>query len=177
MRYIALLRGINVGGHVLLPMADLRRLLAELGHAEVSTYLQSGNALFTSARPDRAALVEEIEAAITAHLGRPVAVLLRTPDELAAVVAGNPFPDAVATPTRLHVAFLSAQPDPERLAAIDVARFAPDEFRPGEGVIYLYYPNGSGRSKLTGETFARLGVQVTARNWNTVTALLSLSSE
>lgn len=177
MRFIALLRGINVGGHVLLSMADLRRLLADLGHSQVSTYLQSGNALFTSPRTDRPALIREIEEAIAAHLGRPVAVLLRTPDELAAVVAGNPFPEAVATPTRLHLAFLSSQPDPERLEAIDRARFAPDEFRPGNGVIYLHYPNGSGRSKLTGDVFARLGVDVTARNWNTVTALLSRATE
>ncbi|HEX6507991.1 MAG TPA: DUF1697 domain-containing protein [Chloroflexota bacterium] len=177
MRYVALLRGINVGGHAKISMADLRGLMDSLGHTEVRTLLQSGNALFTSPRDNRTELTGEIEQAITSGLGLRVSVLLRTGDELAALVEENPFPNGMALPTHLHVSFLSDQPDSERLSGIDMRRFEPDEFRIGDRAIYLWYPNGAGRTKLSNDFFERrLGLTATARNWNTVTKLLDLTT-
>ncbi len=175
--YVALLRGINVGGHKSVGMEDLRAMLRDLGHAEVETYLRSGNAIFASPRQDATALEGEIEAQVENQLGLDVKVLLRTPSELAGVVAANPFPAATAEPSKLHVAFVSAMPGAARLAGMDPAQFEPDELRPGDGVIYLWYPNGAGRSKLTNDLIERrFGVTSTSRNWNTVTKLLERAS-
>lgn len=173
--YVALLRGVNVGGHKKLPMADLRTALCSVGCANVRTYLQSGNAVFTSDREDAAALTREIRAHVAATLGLDVGVLLRTREELAAVVASNPFPVTATAGAKVHVVFLSANPSPEQWTTVDPASFAPDEFRLGDRAVYVWYPNGAGRSKLTLDVWERrLGVCATARNWNTVTKLLAL---
>jgi uncharacterized protein (DUF1697 family) len=176
VRYVALLRGINVGGHAKLPMADLRALLTSLGHSDVTTYLQSGNALFSSERESPSELAREIEAGIERDLTLRIPVLIRTHDELAAVIAENPFPAGAQNPTRLHVGFLSKPVLPEQLNGIDAQRYAPDEFKVGDRAIYLWYPNGAGRTKLTANVWERHlgGVIATARNWNTVTTLKSL---
>jgi uncharacterized protein (DUF1697 family) len=177
--YVALLRGINVGGRQKLPMADLRGLLEGLGYADVKTHLQSGNALFGTEGGDAGgaeAHAEVIEREIDRALGLSVKVLVRTPAELARVVEANPFPAAAAEPTKVHVAFLSGPPDPARLAELDPARFAPDELRAGEREVYLWYPEGAGRTKLsTAVLERRLGLTGTARNWKTVTKLVELA--
>jgi uncharacterized protein (DUF1697 family) len=176
MRYIALLRGINVGGNKKLSMADLRELLSSLGHADVATYIQSGNALFTSPRDDPAELEQEIESRIARELGLSIRVLIRTRDELAAVVDANPFQSAATSPTTLHASFLSAPLDEGRLSEIDARQFEPDEFRVGNRVIYLFFPNGVAGSRLTYDFWERrFGVAATTRNWNTVTKLLSMA--
>lgn len=173
--YAALLRGINVGGRQKIAMADLRELLGSLGYSDVTTYLQSGNAVFTSPRDDLPELAGEIEGRIERDLGLRVTVLLRTGPQLAAVVDANPYPAAAINPKTLHVGFLSAPVDPERLAGIDRSVFSPDEFVPGDRVLYLHYPHGAGRTKLAGTVLERrLGVRITARNWNTVITLLDL---
>lgn len=167
--YIALLRGINVGGHRKVAMGELRALMGTLGHGDVTTYLQSGNVRFTSSRDDPKTLALELEDALARHLALNVTVMIRTGDQMAAVTAGNPFPEAYAQPTRVHVAFLSAAPHRARLAALLAESFTPDELRAGDGFLYLRYPNGAGRSRLTNDVIERrLGVRATARNWNTV---------
>ncbi len=169
-----MLRGINVGGHATVAMADLRRLLEGLGGTEVRTYLQSGNAVFDFPRKS-ADLGGQIEEAIAAELGLNVKVILRLGEELAGVVAGNPFP-ATSTPTLLHAMFLAAPLKPAVVQDLDAAPLAPDEFRVGDRVLYLLLPNGMGRSKLAGYlSERRLGVTATTRNWNTVTKLLELA--
>lgn len=174
-RYLALFRGINVGGHRKIPMSDLRVLVASLGFSGVETYLQSGNALFTTERPDTAALAAEMEEAIATRLGLDVKVLVRSRRDLAEVVAGNPFPEVTADPSKLHVAFLSAAPDAGRAARLDPDSFAPERFRLDRKAVYLWYPNGAGRAKLTNDVLERrLGVTATSRNWNTVVKLLEL---
>lgn len=173
--YVALLRGINVGGHTRVAMADLREILESLRHEHVRTLLQSGNAVFSSSRRDRSAIVDEIEAALKKRTGHAIRVILRTRADLEKTVAANPLPAAAANPTFLHVAFLSADPDKAKAAAIDPAAVAPDEFRFGDRAMYIWYKNGSGRSKLTNAlTERRLGVVATARNWNTVLKLLEM---
>ena len=171
--YAVFVRAVNVGGHNRLPMPVFREVLGGLGYADVTTYLQSGNALFTGRRQGPAKVEEEIEGALAARLGLAVTVMVRTAGELAGLVAANPLPAAVSEPARLHVAFLAGGADPGRIAAMDLSRFAPDEVRAGERALYLWYPNGAGRSKLTTAVLEqRVGGPVTARNWNTVTALL-----
>jgi uncharacterized protein (DUF1697 family) len=175
--YVALIRGVNVGGSTPLPMAGLRATLASLGLAGPATYLQSGNAVFGSQSRDASRLAAAIEQQIAAELGASVSVVLRTPGELRTIVGGNPFPEAAADPARLHVVFLAAVPERDALATLDPDRSPPDEFRARGSEIYVRYPNGSGRSKLTLDYFERrLGVRATARNWNTVTKLLELAS-
>lgn len=174
MKYIALLRAVNVGGYNKVPMADFRALLAGLGHGDVRTFIQSGNAVFSSDRSDVDMLEVEIADAIRQTFAVETPVFIRTADELAAVVAGNPFVETGS----LHVAFLSDRPEDNRLAQFDPQRFEPDTFAPGDRALYLLYPNGVHKSKLTPTVIERqLGVKQTARNWNTVNKLLELTRE
>jgi uncharacterized protein (DUF1697 family) len=173
---IALLRGINVGGHKRVGMTDLRRLMQALGHTDICTHLQSGNVVYRSAGtpPRRAAC--ELEDRLAVDLGLSVRVLVRTRDELAEVVAGNPLGDICSDPARLLVTFLSGQADPRLLSKLDPADFQPDVFRAASREIYAWYPGGVRATRLTNAFWERhLGVTATARNWNTVTALLALA--
>jgi uncharacterized protein (DUF1697 family) len=175
-RYVALLRGINVGGNKKVPMARLRELMEGLGYTDVATLLQSGNAVFTSKEKSPAKVVKQLEVAIAKEFGFEVSVVLRTRDELAAAIQANPLPGAEDAPSQFLVTFLSDVPDPKRLKEIDPAAYLPDEFRVVEREIYARFPNGVGNSKLaTVLGGPRLGVTPTARNWNTVTKLLELA--
>jgi len=173
--WIALLRGINVGGHNKLPMAELRELLGELGLSEVQTYIASGNIVFGAARSaNRGKLSKKISTAITDRFDLGVPVVMRTPEELAAAVAGNPF--STDDHKMLHLAFLSERPKDAAAATLEADRFAPDQFELRGAEIYLYYPNGAGRSKMSIDYFERrLAVTPTARNWRTVLKLVAMS--
>ncbi|MFE5806525.1 DUF1697 domain-containing protein [Streptomyces sp. NPDC056491] len=177
-KYAALLRGINVGGNKKVPMAELRTVLEGLGHGDVQTYLQSGNAVFSSAQQDPAVLGRELEAAIEGHFGFRVACLVMDGAYLRAVAEACPFPAAELEGKQLHATFWSEQPGQERFAALDEASFLPEEYRLGDRVLYLYVPDGLGRSKLA-EALARSavvkGIDVTTRNWNTVAKLVELT--
>ena len=177
--WIALLRGINVGGNRRVPMAELRVALEAIGLADVRTWIVSGNVLFRSGRRDRAALLGDIEAAIEARFGFAVAVVLRTSAELRAVVAADPLPEAsAADPAHRYAIFLSEDPAPDRLAAIDPAEVAPDVYAAGDRVIHAWYRGGLKASKLAVRlTDSGLGVVATARNWNTVRKLVELAAE
>ena len=175
MRHVALLRGINLASRNRVDMAGVRELLGELGYTEVRTYLQSGNAVLTSAAsPDTVA--KEIEEQLRSRYGTSIRVLVRTREELADVVEHNPFTGEETDGRKLHVNFLSAEPDPERLADIDPKDLAPDRFQLRGREIYLWLPNGMQGSKLPQAlSDKRLGVVTTSRNWNTVTKLLELA--
>ncbi|MFF9915296.1 DUF1697 domain-containing protein [Streptomyces sp. NPDC013457] len=178
--YAVLLRGINVGGHRKVPMADLRSLLEELGHRDVRTYLQSGNAVFTTDtdRPTEQEQTTAIEEAVEKRFGFRVDCLVRDADYLAAVVDACPFPAAELEGKQLHVTYLSEPVTPERFASIDQDAFLPEEFRLGDRALYLYAPEGLGRSKL-GEVLSRpalfKGIVATSRNWNTVVKLAEMT--
>ncbi|TJZ51076.1 DUF1697 domain-containing protein [Streptomyces piniterrae] len=176
-RQIALLRGINVGGHNSFPKARQVALAESLGFGEVSVLLQTGNIVFADPGMPPEETARAIEDRISAELGLSVPVVVRTRDELAAAIAANPFPQAAAEPKSLHMTFLSAVPtDTARLDALDLAAFAPDRFRLIGRELYLWCPNGIGRSKLADAiSRAPLGVTATSRNWNTVTKLLALA--
>ncbi|MBH5334303.1 DUF1697 domain-containing protein [Streptomyces pactum] len=175
---ILLLRGINVGSHAPFPMDRQQEVMRRLGHQDVTVHLGTGNIVLHAPATPPAETARSAAEGIAAELGFPVPVLVRTRDELAAVVAANPYPRATAEPSTLHVVFLSEAPaDTARLDAIDPAAHAPDRFRLIGREVYLWCPGGIGRSRLAAKiTGIRLpGVTATARNWNTVTRLLALA--
>lgn len=175
--YVALLRGINVGGQKRVSMADLRALFAALGGEDVATYVQSGNVVFKSPVDSPAALIQTVEERISCALGLDVTVLLRTRTQLADVLAGNPLAAGGREPATLHVTFLAEAPDPARLRELEAKQLEPDEFRLAGQEIYLHCPSGYGRTKLSNAYFEkRLGVAATTRNWKTVTSLVELAN-
>ncbi|MFJ5711339.1 DUF1697 domain-containing protein [Streptomyces sp. NPDC093105] len=179
--YALLLRGINVSGHRKLPMAELRALLEELGHTGVRTYLQSGNAVFTTdADTTGDSLAAAIEEAIERRFGFRCDCLVRDGAYLAAVADACPFPAGELEGKQLHAVYYSAPVTPDRFASVDAESFAPESFALGDRVLYLHTPDGLGRSKLA-ETLLRpslnKGVVATARNWNTVRKLVEMTAE
>ncbi|MFD0251848.1 DUF1697 domain-containing protein [Streptomyces sp. NPDC127113] len=176
--YAALLRGVNVGGARKLPMADLRALLTDLGHDAVRTYLQSGQAVFAAAHGDEESLAAELAGAIEKRFGFAVDVIVRDHAYLKAVAEACPFPAAELEAKQVHVTYFSAPVDAERFAPVDGPAFLPEEFRLGDRALYLYAPDGLGRSKLA-EALARprvtKGVVATTRNWNTVVKLVEMT--
>jgi uncharacterized protein (DUF1697 family) len=161
-------------------MAELRELLTELGHRDVVTYLQSGNAVFAGDSDDEEALTARLERAIEKHFGFQVDCLVRGGAYLSAVADACPFAAAEPAGKQLHVTFFSEPVGPERFAAIDAAARLPEEFRLGDRALYLYVPNGLGRSKLAealGRPGLYKGVTATSRNWNTVAKLVELTRD
>lgn len=177
--FVALLRGINVGGHRKIPMAELRTLLSGLGFRDVRTYIQSGNVVLTPPRGGKnateARIATLVSEAIAGHFGFDVPVMVRTAEAWRTVVARNPFVPAGADPKTLDVGFLSRAPDDHAAANIDRDRSPPDEFRIIGTEIYLRYPNGRAKTKLLHSWFERqLGVACTVRNWRTTNRLLAM---
>ncbi|WP_236239329.1 DUF1697 domain-containing protein [Streptomyces sp. CC228A] len=178
-RYAALLRGVNVGGARKVPMAELRTVLTGLGHQDVRTYLQSGNAVFSTGSDAREEdLAADLEAALEERFGFHTDCLVRSGPSLRAVVDACPFPAADLEPRQLHVTYFSAPVTPERFASVDRTAFLPEDFRLGVREVYLYAPDGLGRSKLA-DALARpallKGVTATTRNWNTVVKLAEMA--
>jgi uncharacterized protein (DUF1697 family) len=170
-KYVALLRGINVGGKNKLPMADLRARFESLGHTDVSTFIQSGNVIFTAAR---SVTSRSLETAIATEFGFEISVVLRTPSELATVVKANPFTRVDIS--KLHVGFMAAKPAAAAVAKLDAERFRPEEFAIRGSELYFHLPDGIGRTKLPGYLDRQLKIPTTVRNWNTVNKLLELAS-
>lgn len=176
MSTIALLRGINVGGHRKVPMAGLRDALGKAGLGTVATYVQSGNLVLDA--PADEATASAIEGVLADEFGLDdVPVVLRTGEQLSQIVARNPFPDeAEADPKLVHVVFLHEAP--ENGASLDPDRSPDDRFHLDGTELWVHYPNGSGRSRLDLAYIERaLGVGGTARNFRTVTKLLEISAE
>ncbi|WP_326662817.1 DUF1697 domain-containing protein [Streptomyces canus] len=176
--YAALLRGINVGGSRKVPMADLRTLMEDLGHGGVRSYLQSGQAVFTADHGDEETLAAELAGAIEKRFGFAVDVIVRDHAYLKAIAEACPFPAAELEAKQLHVTYFSAPIDADRFAEIDQAACLPEEFRLGDRALYLYAPNGLGRSKLAehlSKPRLNKGVIATSRNWNTVVKLVEMT--
>ena len=176
--YAALLRGINVGGSRKVPMGDLRTLMEDLGHGGVRSYLQSGQAVFTADHGDEETLAAELAGAIEKRFGFAVDVIVRDHAYLKAIAEACPFPAAELEAKQLHVTYFSAPVDADRFAEIDRAAYLPEEFRLGDRALYLYAPNGLGRSKLAEHlSKPRLNKDViaTSRNWNTVVKLVEMT--
>lgn len=171
--FVALLRGINVGGKNKLPMAELTRVCQDLGCREVRTYIQSGNVVFRAEPSLAAGLPEAIEGELAGRLGLKVPVVLRSAAELRRVSQANPWPDA--EPRSLHLAFLAAQPTPQALAKLDPERSPGDQYKVVGRDIFLFLPDGVARTKLSNDYFDRtLRTVSTVRNWTTVMTLLGM---
>ena len=174
-RFVALFRGINVGGKHSLPMQALREILAECGCDDVHTYIQSGNAVFSSAVA-ASELSANIKYAIKDRFGFAPQVLLLTVDRFLAIAAANPFADAEANPKCLHVSFLTEMPAAPDLGALNDLKVESECFSLQGDAFYLYAPDGIGRSRLAAKVDRHLGVTTTARNWRTVSKIIELAN-
>lgn len=168
--YVALLRGINVGGHAKVPMAALRESFAELGYPDARTFIQSGNVVFDSKGGDTAALAADIRGQIRADFGLDVVVMLRTKPELDEILAHNPFDGPDFDPSKLAVTFLSAPIGEELSAALAVPEGMPEQAVSLDTALLIYYPEGMGKSKLDRSAFWKplKHLDTTTRNWRSV---------
>ncbi|MGH3154018.1 MAG: DUF1697 domain-containing protein, partial [Streptosporangiaceae bacterium] len=185
------LRGINVGGRTKVPMAELREVVTSLGFTGASTYIQSGNVLFSTPDSDNAKLASALESAISDRFGVWSSVVVLSRDELARVLDGNPYPEE-PNPRFVHVVFMGSEPPAEVLDRIKAAegeataKGSHDTVTAAGEVLFLHTPDGFGTSELAQAVFKIIsppaeqrqrGLAATARNWATATKLLSLCEE
>ena len=178
-RYVALLRGINIGAMKRISMADLKALVEGLGHLDVKTYVNSGNVAFTcTTGRAESDLAKEIGTALMGQHNLDVAVVVRSGENLAGVVSGNPFPASEDQPKTLHVSFLGEEPAAPLVAALADVERGEDDYRVIGRQVYLYYPNGmSGAVFMVNGLDRALGVTSTSRNWRTVLKLAEMTRE
>lgn len=176
--FVSMLRGINVSGHKMIKMAELKALYESLGLRDVSTYIQSGNAVFRTDRNDSGAIGASIEQAIERRFGFPVVVIIRRPKELSKIIKSSPFSgrDKIDE-TMLYLTFLKAKPSAALVKALKpVAAKSRDLCKIVGSEIYLYCPDGYGKTLLSNAFFEKhLRVEATTRNWKTVNALSGLA--
>jgi uncharacterized protein (DUF1697 family) len=176
-RRVVLLRGINLGPNKRVPMAELRELFATAGFADVRTYVQSGNVVLSSDAPPQE-LEPQSERLIADRFGFDVPVVVRTRNELAGVIARNPFRDVADDPKRYQVSFLSAELDDEVIARMAELALSSERLVADGRELYGWHPDGVARSKLWAKLASpTLGVKATARNWTTVETLLAMADE
>lgn len=174
MRWVALLRAVNLGARNKVPMAELRKLLSAAGYGDVRTYIASGNVLLDGPRK-RSTIAGELERLIADAFHVETIAVMRTPKELARVVAGHPFG---ADTSRSHVAFLAAKPDARAAQELNAADHSPDRALLVGADVYLRYPAGVQGSRLSAARLEKLlGVPGTHRNWRTVAALAELAAD
>lgn len=174
--FVALLRGINVGGRNKLPMKELVALFEAAGCKAARSYIQSGNIVFDPGSLEATEVAGRVADDIASQFGFRSPVIIRSAKELAAIVSANPFGPADPEGKNLHVGFLACEASPEAIAALDPSRSPGDRFVVLGREIYLDCPNGLARTKLTNAYFDRqLATVTTVRNWRTVTKLLAMS--
>ena len=174
-RWIVLLRGVNLGRNKRIAMADLRSLLTSVGYKDVRTHIVSGNAIVTGGRGSAASMEKRIARRLVDDLGLDVTVFVRSLPELDALIAANPFARKPAGKNALHGVFLSEDPKPSAVKALDPKAYAPDRFAFGKRLIYLSLTSGVAGSTLPDWEKA-LGVRTTMRTWNVVTKLRDLAA-
>ncbi len=180
--WIALLRGINVGGHHIVPMKRLRELLAQAGFSDVRTYIQSGNCVFEADEADPTVIARSVSGAIEGEFGfRPTTFVL-TVDELRDAIEANPFRDDVAEPKYMHLSFRARQSgEATKAGEADLAALAElatqgERFECTERVFYLHAPNGIGRSKVAAKLAKHVPGEMTARNLRSCLKILELAN-
>ena len=176
-KYIALLRGINVGGNNVVPMAELRVVFEGLGFENVKTYIQSGNCIFESDNDDPKALSDTIGDAIFAAFGFKPGVFIMTPDDLHDAIAENPFFEAELQASKIHFFFLGAPASNPDIDAIEHLQGETEEIHLTDNVFYMHAPDGIGRSKLAARAGIELHVPVTARNLRTVKIIAKMCAK
>jgi uncharacterized protein (DUF1697 family) len=174
-RYVALLRGVNLGTRNRISMPELRAALDEAAFGETQTYLQSGNVVLTSrAKPETVA--RKVSSVVAERFGLEIDVVVRSRDELAAVVKRNPLGAVATDPKRYQVAFLSAELDPGVVSRLESLAASGERVVAIDREVYAWHPKTIARSRLWAELAGkRLGVTATSRNWTTVEALLALA--
>ena len=175
--YIALFRGVNVGGTNVLPMKDLVALLENIGSQNVKTYIQSGNAVFQNQEENPSLLSNKIRVTLKKRHGLEPQVLLLTPEEIERAIESNPFPEAESEPKTLHIHFLATMPKNPDLDALESIKSDRERFALKDRVFYLHAPDGIGRSKLAANTEKLLGVAITGRNWRTVCKIMTMARQ
>jgi uncharacterized protein (DUF1697 family) len=175
--YVALFRGINVGGKNILPMKELASVLGALGAQNIKTYIQSGNAVFVSPEKDTLRLANSISREIKKRRGFEPHVLLLGLEDIERATMKNPFPEAAIDPKALHAGFLASAPEKPNLKALESLKSASERFQLIDKVFYLYAPDGIGRSKLAANVEKLLGVPMTDRNWRTVCKIREMAQE
>ncbi len=175
--YIALLRGINVGGKNLLPMKDLVHDLESLDLTHIRTYIQSGNVVFQTSKKVAATLVRNIADIIEKRHGFKPDVLILSPNRLKTAIEDNPYPEAHAEPKTLHLSFLASPPTAPNIESLTKIKSPTERFHLADDVFYLHAPDGIGRSRLAANVEKLLGVPATGRNWRTVQKLMELAEE
>ncbi|RPJ84391.1 MAG: DUF1697 domain-containing protein [Acidobacteria bacterium] len=173
--YIALLRGVNVGGNHMLPMKELKLLFEQNGCSDVRTYIQSGNVVFCSRISETSRLEKRLATCVSKSYGFEPKVLVLTTEELEIAAANNPFPEAEADPKSVHLFFLTSTPEALDIPSVEALKAPSERFELSGRVFYLHTPDGFGISKLAGRVEQLLGVPATARNWRTVTTLLEMA--
>lgn len=171
---VALLRGVNVGGATRVPMAELRRVVTDAGYGDVRTYVNSGNVVLTTDVTDTEEVARTLRAACAEAFAARPDVVVRTRDELADVLAANPFLDRDPDPTHHHVMFLPGT-GPAVRPPVEVV--APEDLAAAGRELFLFLPNGLGRSALADRLVRRGGPGGTVRNWRTVTTLAAMADE
>lgn len=173
-KFVALLRGINVGKAKRVHMADLRALLGELGYTDISTLLNSGNAVFQAAKGTQAKLAENIAAAIAAKLQIEVPVIVKSAKELSSIVNENQLAEGASNHSQLLVVFSQSNSALSGLGAVESSVVPPEQFLVGKNAAYLHCANGILESKAGEALLGKAGKSVTTRNWATVLKLQAL---
>jgi uncharacterized protein (DUF1697 family) len=174
--FIALFRGINVGGSGVLSMRDLVETLESIDLKDVKTYIRSGNVAFRCSEEDAEKISVEIGDAVRERFGFAPQVMVLKPEELRRALEANPFPEGESEPKTLHLGFLASAPERPDLKALESLRKESERFALKDRVFYLHAPEGVGRSKLAANIERLLGVPVTSRNWRTVGKVMELVS-
>jgi uncharacterized protein (DUF1697 family) len=173
--YIALLRGINVGGNNKVPMADLRTLMSGMGFGNVRTYIQSGNVVFTAAEENPESVQMKLETGVSDRFGFAVKVMVLTAADILKAVAGNPYTAITDDPAKLHLGFMANEPDTAALEALKSKPQGTDQWTSMDQFFYLYAPDGMGKSVLAPFVERTLKAPVTFRNWRTVLTLKEMA--
>jgi uncharacterized protein (DUF1697 family) len=178
VRYIALLRGINVSGRRTVHMTDLKRVVKELGFENVSTYGQTGNVIFDCRHAQAAQLATHIEKKLSEAFGFSTNVIIRTQQELEKIIETNPLVDSAdVARDKLYVTFLADVPDTTVVSKLDITPGTGEKFAIVGSEVYLHCPNGYARTKLNNAAFEKkLSTVATTRNWKTINNLLSVSN-
>lgn len=176
--YISILRGINVSGHNIIKMDQLKKMMFRLGFENVQTYIQSGNIIYQTRKTVTTKLSEAIKNSIQKEFGFDVPVQTLTLDELDTIIQHNPYAKQDLDTTFFHITFLTAIPDVDKIALLKAVDSKHDSFEIWQQTMYLYCPNGYGNTKLT-NTFieSKLKISATTRNWKTSNELLNLAKK
>ncbi|HKX82723.1 MAG TPA: DUF1697 domain-containing protein [Pyrinomonadaceae bacterium] len=175
MRYVALLRGINVGGNTMIKMSELKATFERLGFANVATYINSGNLAFDVRKSSDATLAAKIEKAVEKDFGKPVKVMVRPQEEIVRILANNPFDGEYKSHKEMHVLFLNAALPNEKAKELRAIAPEGERFAVSGREIYCHLPMGVAESVMGRGLFERkIKVDSTARNWRTVEKLAEL---